>query len=359
MTKYAISEEGADAVELLSKKLLEASKKIDDNSIKLKNDVNAVSGELGIFREKIHDLINRNTASLDHYRDSIEYISNKTRKLSENIRELVHVGLGTAISASAIPTMSKIMESSSGAGADASSKSETIEPSGIDRELLKPKKGAIPRNLEKTQLSFHETSDGNLVYGDPAETNTILIQHQGEAYPDEYLGTCGLASSANVLRMSGVDVSEKDIIDYAANKRDWTTLFMTRDAYDIKKGTDFKDITNNGGTFFSDQASILKHFGVESEVKDNPTIENIANSVTEGRGVILGVNSDTLRKGLPNDGKSGHAVVPTGVKMDKLGKILGFFICDTAGKGGTTYYTAEKIQESLKGSMVVTEQIIR
>ena len=122
-------------------------------------------------------------------------------------------------------------------------------------------------------------------------------------------------------------------------------------------------------TPYRGRKAILEHFGIDSGVfpvaKDrqgNPSDENIdtiAKYVSEGRGVIISVHADMLWYDAPYPSGMYHAVTVTSVKKDPRGRILGFYICDSA-KGGTTYYSAQKIRQVLTGSaMNVTYQIIR
>lgn len=219
----------------------------------------------------------------------------------------------------------------------------------------------IPRDLPVTQQEFKKDLDGNDIYNSPLETADSLCPKQGKARFG-FGGTCGLCSVANLLRLAGVDISEGDIIDFASKTNAPNSSSKLCETGHLLPG-------QNGGTSADDRKEILSHFGIESGVFDietdkngNPTrsnIENIAKYVSEGRGVIISIHAYSLWRDDPRPVNDYHAITVTSVKRSPSGEILGFYVHDT-GIGGTHYYSASKIQESLSGApMNVTYQILR
>jgi len=214
-------------------------------------------------------------------------------------------------------------------------------------------KGKMPRDLPVSQYGYQKTEDGTFVYDSPMGTDQYLYKTQGKV-DWRYKGTCGLCSCCNILRLAGVDVSEKDMIEYASKEKLCVTGL---------------NILRNGATDALDRKEILDHFGINSGVQNlmlmpngKPGSENIRlieQYVSAGKGVILSVHADMLWKDAPYGKNDYHAVVVTSVKKDKAGNIQGFYICDSE-KGGTKYYPAQKILDVLTGSpMNVIHQIIR
>lgn len=219
-----------------------------------------------------------------------------------------------------------------------------------------------PRDLIGTQFGMVKDSDGNLVYDSPVETDQYLYKDQGSANP-AFQGTCGLCSCANILRLSGVNATEAQMIAYASTTKNPNTLFQKLCA------TGYSDFGMNGGTSPKTRQFILQNFGIDSGIfplereRDGSISDRnlaaISDNVSAGRGVILSVHADVLW----NDASVGiddyHAVTVTSVKKDPAGNILGFYICDSA-HNGTTYYTANKVKRALTGSpMNVTYSVIR
>ncbi len=214
-----------------------------------------------------------------------------------------------------------------------------------------------PRQLDKTTYGYTVDENGNRVYDHPLEQEKYLHRNQGEAYPKEFRGTCGLCASLNILRMAGVNYTEKDVVDYAkANGL-------------CSKGS--SDSGHNGGTKTWQIESILEHYGLPSSKVPVPlehghatqsSINNLASSVEQGKGVIISVRAYDL---CPNAYKPGgkHAIVVTSVVKDSNGNIKGFYVCDSnAAKRDDipNYYTAEQIRNALTGDeMVVTDSAIR
>lgn len=203
------------------------------------------------------------------------------------------------------------------------------------------------RQLEETQYGFITSSDGNLVYDHPVKLEKYLYREQGSAY-DQYQGTCGLCSSANMLRMAGVSFNEKDMIDYAVEH-----------GLCVKGGTPGE----NGGTYVGQRQALLSHFGLECDRYSSPqgsqsAIENISQFVSEGKGVNIAVYARTLYDDAVYD-DSTHSIIVTSVKKSPDGDILGFYVCDS-NKGTPSYYSADVIRESLCGAdMLVTNKPIR
>lgn len=205
--------------------------------------------------------------------------------------------------------------------------------------------GGTPlHSYESTQETWKET-EGGMVYDSPVETREILDLDQGKV--PQFGGTCGLCSCENVLRLAGLKVTEKEVVDYASENG----LCVYR-----KSGMS----GSNGGTSAEDRQQILQHFGLESTQMPG-SVENIAQAVSEGRGVIVSVRAGRLWYGfsfMPDF----HAVTVTSVKKDAQGNILGFYIADSGihGKDGEGYYTLKKFKRALTGRPLnVTSQIIR
>lgn len=227
--------------------------------------------------------------------------------------------------------------------------------SGSSASSLVPN-GLVPRNLSKTAYSFSKTANGQMTYDSPLEAGQYLVANQGSAYK-RFQGTCGLCSIANILRLAGVNIGEKEIIDFASqgglfSKHCKVTLFSPG---------------RNGGTTAEQRQKILEHFGISSSLKavktdpdGNATVEtlnDIGKWVSEGRGVIISVDAGDFY-GNPKYNGQGHAVTVTSITLNNLGEVSGFYIADS--NGGTKLYPAWIIQDALRANSInVTNQIIR
>jgi hypothetical protein len=205
-----------------------------------------------------------------------------------------------------------------------------------------------PRILSSTKQCW-QYSNGSEIFNTPIETGRLLDSCQGKV--DGFKGTCGLVSCVNVLRLAGVDISEADIVLYASTHKSSVTK-------DYLCTVNKKSAEKNGGTYYSDRQEILKHFGIHSIVQD-ATVDNIAEAVIEGKGVIVSVDAGRLYEDKRLKRYS-HAITVTSVS--KLnGLIEGFFVCDSGRNGidGSKYYKVEEIMRAVKGKINVTSNIIR
>ena len=200
----------------------------------------------------------------------------------------------------------------------------------------------------KTEQSWHTDKDGNMVFDSPIETGDKLDSTQGKV--NGFSGTCGLVSCENVLRLAGIMVTENDLVAFAKS-----TKSERSGDYLCSRGSIFA--SKNGGTGVEDRNEILAHFGLDA-VSLPCDVDAIAKYVEEGRGVIISVHCDQLYHGY-TDGGDLHAVCVTSVKRDKIGQLLGMYICDSNGDP-SQYYYVDEIEKALSGrKMNVTTAVLR
>lgn len=220
---------------------------------------------------------------------------------------------------------------------------------------LKPNR-TEPRALFKTNYGFTTESDGSQIYDSPVEMGNYLYKSQGSA-DKKFQGTCGLCAIVNILRLAGVYLTEKEVIDYA--KKGWIFSSLC-DVIPFSP-------SRSGGTTPLQRQQILEHFGVSSVIREvkldknynvsMDTINDLADWVSEGKGVIIDVEGGSFYDDLRYNGM-GHAVTVTSVKKDKNGRVCGFYIADS--NTGTSYYPECRIRDAMRNVGInVTSQIIR
>lgn len=150
------------------------------------------------------------------------------------------------------------------------------------------------------------------IFDHPNELAVKLYSSQGNnSYKMD--GTCSLVSSANILIISGREISEQQIVDYARNNN---------------------LCSNTGGTDprFIRLTSLWKYFGMTSTTSFNNSAESLATIVESGRGVVISVDSDVLwDQGSQNYySQVDHAITVTSTARDvQTGELIGFYICDS------------------------------
>ena len=203
--------------------------------------------------------------------------------------------------------------------------------------------------LTATSQTWATGSDGSMVFNTPVETGGKLDSNQGKV--NGFLGTCGLVSCVNILRLAGYPATESEVVSYAST----TSAGFGRG----KLCTTNSFPEDNGGTSAKTRQQILQHFGVKSELQE-ASVDNIADAVSDGRGVIISVYAGMLYKGWSNH-RDLHAITVTSVKKDRFGNVLGFYVCDsgTGGVDSSKFYTVFQVENALSGRPMNVTSIIR
>lgn len=301
--------------------------------------------------ENVNDAISyaKKTSGLDHKSDKFSKWSKSIKSLQKKISK--DVDCIASVFSDADNKQKKRAEEIVGPKIiNTVSGGETVDVDCSDMMPVSDK----PRQISKTQYGYYTDKDGNQVYDHPLELDGCLYREQGSAYPDEYLGTCGVCACVNILRMAGMNVSERELLDYAIEHGLCDTGGANTRYY-------------NGGTTPQQRAQLLRAFGLDCYLEPVITGPNKAldlylneldNNVSEGRGVIISVYSDRFYNDSRYAGGT-HAVVVTSIKKDSNGNVIGCYVCDSNG-GQPIYYDSDHMLRSMNlSSMVVTKNPIR
>lgn len=88
MARYAISPEGANALNALANNLLINANNIVEASSVLKKEVATLSGSLGVFEEEILSVVSRNAATLEQNKESIISLANSVKAKADEVAQL-------------------------------------------------------------------------------------------------------------------------------------------------------------------------------------------------------------------------------------------------------------------------------
>ena len=185
-----------------------------------------------------------------------------------------------------------------------------------------------------------------VVIGDP-QGDKEFTHRQGDNWLG-FEGTCGLCSCENVLRSFGLDVSETDMVIFAAQRG--------------LCGCDDPNPAQNGGTTAEWQAEILTRHGVPASAFYGGSLDDLAGNIEQGRGVIIEVNAGVLWDNANYDSgdRANHAITVTGVARDPMtGDIQGFFINDSGTGKAAQFVDASVMREAWEeagGQQVVTAE---
>lgn len=184
-----------------------------------------------------------------------------------------------------------------------------------------------------------------MVTGNPFGNASKMDFEQGDN-PYNASGNCGLVSISNLFRRAGLQVSEDDVTRYAIDSG-------------LCEYNPLGDAGNNGGTTIEMRRDILYKFGIASDIcpsHNGGTLEDIADAIDSGRGVLISVNAGELWE--CDDGSApfwgrpvtNHCVTVTGIARDAAtGEIKGVYIADSGrGMAGDAcrYITVERFNEA-------------
>jgi hypothetical protein len=187
--------------------------------------------------------------------------------------------------------------------------------------------------------------DQGLVIGDVQGYAAFNHQQGDNSYG--YTEDCGLCSASDVLDQFGVNTAENDVVGHAVQHGECDT--------------GESDSTQDGGTSPDQLAQILSDYGVSAHAEQGQSLDDLANEVQQGHGVIIGANAGVLWND-PNSydqGEANHAVTVTGVVRDPgSGQIEGFYINDSGDGQSAQFVDADTMTSAFVnsgGTAVVTD----
>jgi hypothetical protein len=187
-----------------------------------------------------------------------------------------------------------------------------------------------------------------VVMGDPTGQADYYFQQGDNSLG--YGGTCGLASSREILAQFGIEQSEDNLLQYALDNELCVTL-------DDARG----DAEKAGGTTPDGLASLLSDHGVSAHISTGATLEDLASEIEQNRSVIACVDSGVIRYQDQNpDPQMDHALLITGVARDPNGgNVVGFYVNDTGTNEAAKFVDADTMERGWTqagGVQVVTDQ---
>ncbi|MFF9063978.1 hypothetical protein ACF09E_01330 [Streptomyces sp. NPDC014891] len=192
------------------------------------------------------------------------------------------------------------------------------EPFDELRELPSDLADSLAELVPDVPYRLDTLPDGReiVIIGD-VETFADHTHRQGDN-PFGFLGTCGLCSCEGVLRQFGIEVTEADVVAHA----------IARGLCETKGPAEMR-----GGTTPSDQCRILADFGVPAHVETADSLEDLAERLEHGHGVVIAANAGVLWDDADywEGGRANHAVVPIGVARNPdTGEIRGMIVNDSS-----------------------------
>ncbi len=191
-------------------------------------------------------------------------------------------------------------------------------------------------NIELTSDNFdliNMNGKDLIVYGDPLDWADRMDY-------DQFTDDCGIAAITNLLVRTGVNTTEEEQFEIA------TTHGFAKPS---------------GATTLSQQMDLLQYHGINSSLgefkaedgevaHEDTELNQVAQYVVDGKGVLLTVDSDTLWNGETFD-LSDHSILLTGCAYNtENNQLEGFFITDSGSnleRDAARYLTAQELYDAV------------
>lgn len=368
--KYTCNEAGIAALKKASGALDGVIESVDGAVDSLNGTSASYDGILGPHKASLDAALERISALLAMLSDDVENVSESLSDVAEayedvlendRIRKLVSGGgssnIRSGLASAAVGVAGSGASGVCGQEAGGAGGSSTGSVSGMGGvNDMVPKDGASPRQLEKTAFGYTE-KNGAMIFDSPHEMGGYLYRTQGDAYRN-YQGTCGLCSVVNVLRLAGVNATEKEIIDYAVK-------------HNLCENGLLSSRNSKGGTTPENIRDLLTHFGVSCSTVPTTSpnsmvrtissnaIDTLVSSVEQGKGVVVAVKANEYDPSR-YDSNGLHAVTVVSVSRDKLsGQILDVYVCDSNSGNDYGADTVDRIPAGeFFGAMAPIDMII-
>ena len=218
---------------------------------------------------------------------------------------------------------------------------DALEPGSLGREdvsALVESRDALNRALdlngyEDVQLArggdYVWPPEAAGVHGTPFE-DEALWHLQGDNSHGES-GTCAVVAQELIIyKFTGEDPGENTCLEVALDNG-W--------------------FNEGGGTSWEDVGKIVDSYGIDIHKSEDCTLDDLADEIDQGHGVIVGVEAEVLWYDGPAMGYANHAICVTGYDRSEDGDILGVWVNDSGSPDGQGhYYDASTFEEAFEGS---------
>jgi hypothetical protein len=161
---------------------------------------------------------------------------------------------------------------------------------------------------------------GPIMIGNPFVAATFFPGQQANK------DTCALMSTQGIVQQAtGVSFTEGQM----------QLIGLASSAYAVCNGT-------------TDEAAVMTSAGIPATLTHNPSLNDIATALGQGRAVIVGLDARPLW-GQANPTPLGHAIRVTGVEKDATGKITAVYVNDSGNGTSGRRVPAGTFQSSLNG----------
>lgn len=342
MAKYAVNEEGIQALQSVASAIVDAASQILNSTNLIEDSCEENLETLGPHKAALQSAIEQIKKAEKDATKPVKEMSATLKNIAESYQEIIDNDLLSGGEGNGNNTIGSSTTGTTGDG------------SGADKNVnSKLSKGNQFVPLLVTNQGFeHVKLNGRdvTIFDHPFDfQDKNHVCNQGSAFPNGPQGTCGNCASGSIMNKAGHNYSERDVVGFAMDK-----------GY----------CSPSGGTSPDSWVKILDGMaGIKSSASNSDSLETLAEKVEEGKGVIIGVNAKVYRADWygpydPNNA-AGHALVLDSVIRDeKTGEIIEYVVIDSNGKSqeNACHRVGKRILESafsiLGKQSVVTDEII-
>jgi hypothetical protein len=175
------------------------------------------------------------------------------------------------------------------------------------------------------------------VHGTPFEDEALWHLQGDNAHGES--GTCAVVAQEMIIyKFTGEDPGENTCLEVALDNG-W--------------------FNEGGGTTWEDVGKIVDYYGIDIHKSTDNTLDDLADELDQGHGVIVGVEAEVLWFDSPPMGFANHAICVTGYERTEDGKIAGVWVNDSGSPDGQGhFYDAATFQDAFEysgGAMVATD----
>lgn len=363
MAKYAVNEEGVEAMNTMANAITEAIEKARSLATNVQSVANSNADTLGPHKGSLDTALEEINESLRQASEPASCISEILKEVAEAYEEILgNDRVGGIGKENATAAVSNATRNSPAAGG-VKPYSDGGSSSTPGNSLFGIASAFSP--LEKTNQGKGTIKDSAgrqaTVFDHPFSDNNRHIFSQGSAFPADgkgggIEGTCGLCACGTIINKAGGQATEKTVAKHALQNG-----LCSNRADEAPE--------HRGGTSIRQQAQILSDAGLQASASSGCSLEGLSQIVETGRGVIISVTASIYKPEwygpYSEENSGGHAIVlESPIRDVQTGHIVGYVVSDSngsTGKEATVVVKSETLETAFDnrgGLAVITDDII-
>lgn len=363
MAKYAVNEEGVEAINTMADAITEAIEEVRSLTSNIQSVADSNADTLGPHKGSLDAALEEIKESLRQSSEPVSRISEMLKEVAEAYEEIIgNDRIGSSGIENSTTAVSNATRSSTAVGV-VKEDSEGGSSSPTGNSLFGVASAFTP--LEKTKQGKETIKDSAgrqaTVFDHPFSDSNRHVFSQGSAFPADgkgggIEGTCGLCACGTIINKAGGQATEKSVAKHALQNG-----LCSNRADEAPE--------HRGGTTIRQQAQILSDAGLSASASSGCSLEGLSQIVETGRGVIISVTASLYKPewygSYSEENSGGHAIVlESPIRDVQTGQTVGYIVSDSngsTGKEASVVVKAETLEAAFDnrgGLAVITDDII-